>query len=136
MIGKKLKIKEEIKNLRDRIKYLKDEIKKLDSDGSGWNYCKFCGHGWKQRKEKKSERCPACSKPGWENGETKKQSYDLGSIKIGDSKTIPWILLPDGKMDQRKNYRIARAVDSYSCRTKRRFRKEPDYTGLKITRIA
>jgi hypothetical protein len=127
---------DEIKKLKKQIEILKNRIKELEDQGYGWNQCVVCGHGWKQRKDKKSLRCPRCSRKNWEDGKRKKQSYGIEKLEIGESKIIPWNLLPDGNMDQKKNYRVARAVDSYSCRTKRRFRKEPNYTGLKITRIS
>lgn len=126
---------EEITKIRNQIRRLEEKLKNLIDFGDGWNLCKICGKRWKQRKEQKPKRCPKCFSENWENGIKKRASYDFASMEIGQSRIIPWSILPNGKMNNMKNYRVVKAIDSYSARTKRTFSKKPDYTGLKITRL-
>lgn len=126
---------DEITRIENKIKQLKFRLKILKKNKKTF-YCLKCGHSWFPRKIKHPNQCPRCRSVNWETGKPKNLVYGFADLEIGQSKTIPWNILPDGNMDNVKNYRIARAADSYSCRTGRKFRKDPDYTGLKITRIS
>lgn len=145
MDGLKKELKLKIKEHEFKIICLKAEIKRIskrkvipeNSKRGDFNHCFNCGYGWETRLRISPKVCPKCTSSHWDNkNHEKNYKYNLSALEIGQSKTIPWNLLPNGNMDNKKNYRIARAIDSYSCRTKRKFRKEPDYTGLKIIRIS
>lgn len=126
------KVQNQIKILKIRLRILK---KTKYDNGKFWNHCSWCNESWKQRKKDKPRRCPKCFRVGWEEGKTKHQ-YNLSEIEIGESKTIPYALLPDDNLDNVKIARMLNTIDSYSSRTKRKFRREGKPWFLLLTRIS
>lgn len=90
--------------------------------------CKICGHAWHVRKETRPYQCPKCRSTAW-NGKVIQRKFNFGALAVGDSITYCWY------KDISENYKINRALASYSQRTKRKFKAEPSPSGLQVTRL-
>jgi len=114
----------------------------MDTDCvSGKFKCCKCGHGWTPRRGWDNVRCPECHTRRWSEERSKRPHTEYGFSQmtdVGCFMVIPWSIKEDGSMDRNANARVSNALNTYSIRTGRKFRREflAPSEGIKITRLS
>lgn len=92
------------------------------------NLCQNCGHTWIQRKDGVVKYCPCCHHTDW-SSPNNRRSYGFGKIAVNQEVLFPW------EKDERANESLNQAINSYSHRTRRKFKKIVKAYGLLLRRI-
>jgi len=109
--------------------------------------CLRCGHEWPSRLPEPPAKCPRCKSELWDQPKVQRPqaqrrlirdshtAFNFESLEVGQSVTVPWFITPGGEIDITRNRSIGRAVTYVEHKFARRFAREPQSAGLKVTRL-
>lgn len=125
------------------LKFIRDKGEYMES-----LLCVRCGHKWYQRKPQMPRNCAKCKARYWNRPARMPKpdallgpvgrpcKYPVYNLEVRGKMILPWNFTPDGKPDHNLNQGMNRAIMNYARKSGKKFRRDPMYQGLIITRVA